>query len=257
MRIELTLSEPSGVRREGDKWILGFDKLSVLDFSERDLPIFERLYELGWRPSDIFLEEMCQKLPVEFILRHEPRERVVAAVGRLLLKGYYSDVKKFTGMLTMDEKRAMMQSQIQELARYPWRFEDYDYMLPIISTFPEVADIPQRFMERIASDLERWCGWIKNPVAYGRHETYDAEHFRRGLKAVTKLKELGVLPEDLERLAREVVAKISGTLEKRLTSPEIKKTDWYAEVARAALPFAEGETRAKILSALLERSNGK
>jgi hypothetical protein len=258
MEVRAVLSEPSGVKREGDKWILSFDELNISDFSERDMPVFERLYELGWKPSNSFLGWMCEKLPAEFILKHEPRARVVETLRKLWEQNNTDTTRKFAGMLTAEEKRAMIQKKIDnERSNYSgWRLRDYDWVIPVIATFPEVAEIPQELRKEIASDLERWCGWVRNPVAYG-HETWDARHFREGLGAAAKLKELGVLPEDLERLAREVVAKISGTLERRLTSPEIKKADQYAEVARAALPFAEWETRAKILSALLERSNGK
>jgi hypothetical protein len=258
MEVRAVLSEPLGVKREGNKWILSFDELDISDFSERDMPVFERLYELGWKPSDSFLRWMCEKLPAEFILKHEPRARVVETLRKLWEHNSTDTTRKFAGMLTVEEKRAMIQEKIdgERSKNYGWRLSDYNWVIPIIATFPEVAEIPQELRKQIASDLESWCGWVRNPVAYG-HETWDARHFREGLRAAAKLKELGVLPEDLERLAREVVSKISGTLERRLTSPEIKNADWYAEVARAALPFAEGGTRAVILSALLERGNGK
>jgi len=256
MIIKAMLSQPS-VRREGNKWVLGFDELHIWEFSEDDIPIFERLYELGWKPSDEFLETMCQELPADFILKHEPRDRVV----RILLQRVRFDiVKKFASVLTAEEKKAMVQETIERRRQQSlYYLRDYNYVLPLIETFREVfreIPIPTEFVERLLEDLSRWQGWVKCPVAYG-HESYMARDFRSALEVAVKLKELGLLPPSVEQQAKMAVLAIRKTLERRLTSHEIEKKDLYAKVAKAALQFADEETKSKILSALLEMGNGR
>jgi hypothetical protein len=259
MEIKVTLSEPSGVKREAGKWVLSFDELDVYNFSERDMPVFERLYELGWRPDRRIFLRMCEELPVEFILKHEPKERVVELVRERLIECRDHELaRKFAGLFTHEEKRAMIQKKIERERsnHHGWCLRDYDCILPLIATFPEVVDLDEipELKEQIVRDLSRWEKWIKHPLAYG-NETYDAGHFREGLEAAAKLKELGVLPEDLKQLAREVVSKIRETLVRRLTSKEIKKPKAYADIAKAALELADDDAKARILSALLEMGN--
>ena len=259
MEIRATLSEPSSVKREAGKWTLGFDELAITNFSESDLPLFDRLYELGWRPDkDTFLD-MCEKLPVEFILKHEPKERVVELVrGRLQECNDYRLVRKFAGLFTHEEKRAMIQGKIErDRANYCGSgLRDYDWILPLIATFPEVVDLDEipELKEQIVRDLSRWEKWIEHPLAYG-YETYNTRCLREGLEAAAKLKELGVLPEDLEQLAREVVSKICETLVRRLTSKKIQDPKAYADLAKVALALADDDAKARILSALLEMGN--
>jgi translation initiation factor 2 beta subunit (eIF-2beta)/eIF-5 len=257
MEIRATLSEPS-VKREGDKWILSFDEFDISDFSERDMPVFERLYELGWRPDKHTFLHMCKKLPAEFILKHEPKERVVELVRERLLECHDCELaRKFAGLFTHEEKRAMIQEKIERYrSNYDWCLRDYGSILSLIETFPEVVDLDEipELKEQIVRDLSRWEKWIKHPLAYG-YETYDTSHFREGLEAVAKLKELVVLPQNLEQLAREVVAKICGTLVRRLTSKEIKDPKAYVDLAKVSLALADDDTKARILSALLEMGN--
>jgi hypothetical protein len=258
MEIKVTLSEPSSVKREAGKWVLSLDELDITNFSESDFPLFERLYELGWRPNERIFLYMCQELPVEFILKHEPKERVVELVRKRLLEHRdYRLASKFSGLFTHEEKRAMIKEKI-ERDRSDSRFclRDYDMILPLIATFPEVVDLDEipELKEEIVRDLSHWEKWIKHPFAYG-YETYATAHFREGLEAVAKLKELGVLTEDLEQLTREVLSKILETLIRRLTSKEISDPKAYADIAKVALTLADDDAKARILSALLEMGN--
>ena len=262
MEIRVTLSEPSSVKREGDKWILSFDELGIWEFSEDDIPIFERLYELGWKPSDEFLETMCKELPVEFVLRHESRERVVDTLRRLLRRNDYDTVRKFGSVLTPEDREAMVREKIEEKRRNDrWFLVDYDMVVPLVQTFPEVfrkIPLPEEFVDELLRDLGRWQKWVKCPVSFG-YETRNAGWFRRALETAKKLKELGVLPEAVERRVEEVARQICGVLVRRLTSPRIEyeNKDIYAEVAKSLLPFADDGMRARILSALLEMGNGE
>jgi hypothetical protein len=259
MEIKVTLNEPSSVKREAGKWVLSLDELDITNFSGSDLPLFERLYELGWRPNERIFLYMCEKLPVEFILKHEPKERVVELVRERLLE--HLDCRlasKFSGLFTHEEKRAMIQEKIERERTngYGFCLRDYNWIIPLIATFPEVVDLDEipELKEEIVNDLSRWEKWIKRPFAYG-YETYATAHFREGLEAVAKLKELGVLTEDLEQLTREVLSKILETLIRRLTSKEISNPKAYADLAKVALTLVDDDARVRILSALLEMGN--
>jgi hypothetical protein len=254
MEIEAKLKDPSSIRREGDKWVLELEELRIGAFSEGDLPIFEHLYGLGWKPDDDMMGKMFHCLPAKFVVKHEPRERWLQMFKEDLLRSeYLGSLKRFADFLTPEEKKALFDEfvQIQRKKEYRWMNSLYDYaeVLKLTEVFPEVFEFPHELESKISEDLNRADEWARRPLAYG-YKTRDAEHFEECLKSLARFKELGLLPKEIEEQAKETVSRMIEVFERRA-----RKSKNFGEVSRAALNLTEGETRARLIAAMILGEN--
>jgi len=252
MKIEVELKDPSSIRREGDKWVFEARDFEIDGFSEDDTPIFEHLYRLGWKPDNRMRERMFYLLPAEFVVEHEPRESWLQIFRERLLNKSYRELEKFSGFLTLEEKKSLLGEFVQrERKKERWSnaLYDYDDVLKLAELFPEVFEFPPELKHEVSEDLEKADDWSRRPMAYGYKTSY-AERFEKCLECLARLKELGLLPKEIEEQAKETVSRMIGVFGRRA-----KKSKNFGEVSKAALNLTEGETRARLIAALILEVN--
>jgi hypothetical protein len=252
MKIEVELKDPSSIRREGDKWVFEAKDFEIDGFSEDDTPIFEHLYRLGWKPDNRMRERMFYLLPAEFVVEHEPRESWLQIFRERLLNKSYRELEKFSGFLTLEEKKALLGEFVQrERKEESWSnaLYDYDDVLKLAELFPEVFEFPPELEHEVSEDLKKADDWSRRPMAYGYKTSY-AEDFEKCLECLARLKELGLLPKKIEEQAKETVYRMIEVFGRRA-----RKSKNFGEVSKAALNLTEGEARAKLIAAMILEEN--
>jgi hypothetical protein len=254
MEIKVTIRDPQQIRKQNGKFVIEASEISIDWFSVRDgdASTFKKLYSLGWRPSDYFLKNLCKILPAEFLVAHEPADRLVRVLRELWYDDDYTTIQKFSGFLQKGEKEKIVREVLvrkqETLQEYPqlWSDDDYRDISNLAKNFPEVFETPEWLAERILLDLGRTEEYKSRPLSRA------GRCFAGCLITLAELKRLGKLPGTLERAAALAVDRICDTILERVRQTDLKSREDHIRVAEAAQALASDETGAKIAAALLK-----
>jgi hypothetical protein len=257
MEIKLTVKSPEQIGKRGEKFVLEADSIDIDDVTEDDSGIFERLYNLGWKSPEYLLGTLCRILPVELLVTHEPRNKLMSVLERLWLNREYDVFQKFRGLLRKEEMEKMvgevLKDKQESLRSHPewdsedwWGSEDYRELSALAKTFPELFEVPGWLAERVIYDLGHTGAYESKPLSR------PGRCFAECLVMLAELKKLGKLPEALERAATWAIDRIRDTVIERVCRTDLKSKEDYVRVAEAARVLASDETGAKIAAVLLK-----
>jgi hypothetical protein len=254
MQIRLTIRNPEQIEGQGNRLIVetGIDEVYLDGVEEHDIRILEKLYGLGWRPHDWLLPKLCKILSAEFLIAHEPVDRLLDAIRQLWYNEDYNTVQKIAKLLQKEERekfvRGVLNCKQEKLQKYFdwWSEGDYKEILSLAKLFPDLFELPEWLQARILFDLRYAEEYKSKPLSrIGRC-------FAECLIMLAELERLGKLPENLKETAAQAIDRIRGTILERVCRTDLKNRGDYIRVAEAASVLAGTETQAGIAAALLK-----